>query len=277
MPLFRTADKTQAGYFIRQVLQSEGKNINNSFWQNISIKNNNGLQLSALLRDSGSSNIIIVCHGFTGSKEGGGRALEMGDVLADRHFSTLLFDFAGCGKSEGSWHDISLTRQTEDLQSAVGWCREQGYAEIILTGRSFGGSTAINYAANDRSIKGICTWAAVARLTELFNKFAGGKITGTADDLVPISGEDGTVYLKKGFFYDLNKHDLLSSAGSISPRKLLIIHGSADQSVPVEDARLLYQAAAEPKQLEVIAGADHRFSNHIEAVWKAFFDWLANL
>ncbi len=198
----------------------------------------------------------------------------MGEALAERGISTLLFDFAGCGESEGVFENISLSGQTEDLASVVAWCRREGWDNIILTGRSFGGSTAINCAARDIKVKAVCTWAAVARPGALFNKFAGGKVSGPHDEKVAIAGEEGTLYLKKYFFYDLDKHDLLSGAASISPRPLLIIHGSADESVPLEDARLLYGASGKPKQLEVIDGADHRFSNHIDQVWETFFNWL---
>ncbi len=198
----------------------------------------------------------------------------MGEALFKRGVSALLFDFAGCGGSDGNWYDISLTAQTDDLSAVVEWCRFRGYSRLTLNGRSFGGSTVINYAARDEKIDSVCTWAAPARLNDLFAKFAGGKITGSKDDLVPISGEEGTVYLKKNFFYDLNKHNLLEKISFFKSCRLLIIHGSDDQSVPVEDARLLYRAAAAPKNLKIIEGPDHCFTNHIDQVWETFFEWL---
>ena len=36
------------------------------------------------------------------------------------------------------------------------------------------------------------------------------------------------------------------------------IHGEADETVPVEHARHLWKRAADPKRLEILAGADHR-------------------
>ncbi len=201
----------------------------------------------------------------------------MGEALAERDFSTLLFDFAGCGESEGAWKDISLGRHTEDLESVVAWCRLRGYTKLILTGRSFGGSTVLNYASRDSKISAVCTWAAAARLNELFNGFSGYQVTGPPDELVNITGDEGTIHLKKNFFYDLQQHDLLENAASLNHCRLLIIHGSADESVPVEDAHLLFRAASEPKELAIIEGADHRFSNHIEQVWETFFNWLESI
>jgi len=97
------------------------------------------------------------------------------------------------------------------------------------------------------------------------------------DELITIAGEDGEVFLKRAFFQDLLKHDLFEYASAISPRSLLIIHGSADDSVPYEDADLIYRATLEPKELIILEGANHRFSDHTGQVWEAFFTWLDRL
>ena len=247
--------------------------------------NNNNQLLAALLRspDSAGFNserkdkkypLLIVCHGFTGSKEGGGRAIEMGDELARFGVSTLLFDFAGCGESEGSWTDLTLTGQIDDLEAVVSWSRIKGFRSIVLTGRSFGGSTVLGYAARDREIGAFCTWAAVARPDLLFGRFLPGNFDGPAEEVLAIKGEEGVLKLKRRFFQDLRKHDLLSCASLITPRPLLIIHGTRDESVPFEEALLIYESAGKPKKLALIKKADHRFSNHIDEVWRIFFEWL---
>ncbi len=200
----------------------------------------------------------------------------MAERLADCGFSTLLFDFAGCGESEGRWENISLSGQIADLRTVSKWCRREGFEKVILNGRSFGGTTALCYAPQDKNVDAVCTWAAVARPKELFEKRAGPKnsLEGNPDQLITLEGEEGAVSLKRRFFHDLNKHDPLRSAAALAPRRLLIIHGSGDQSVPLEDARLLYNRAKEPKKLVIIENADHRFSEHLDQVWNTFFSWL---
>jgi uncharacterized protein len=265
-----------------------GADIMNRDWQALQIRNRQNLKLAALLKtakhpeeqnDAGSqkSALIIVCHGFTGSKEGSGQAVAMGNELALLGFSTLLFDFAGCGESEGNWEDLTLTGQIDDLGSVVEWSRLQGYKQIILTGRSFGGSTIIGYAARDKDINAVCTWAAVARPDKLFSHFIKGRESGAADELLTIESDEAPLKLRRAFFNDLNRHDLPGCAATIAPRKLLVIHGSADQSVPCADAELIYQSALEPKEMVIIDGADHRFSSHTNQVWALFFDWLKRL
>lgn len=254
-------------------------------WKKLKIAGRKGLLLSALLyesekgRDTPGDNrgLVIVCHGFTGTKEGGGRALEMGEALGQFGFSTLLVDFAGCGNSEGAFEDLTLTGQVEDLEAVVACCRREGYRKIILNGRSFGGTTAICYAARDKDIDGVCTWAAVARPGELFQHRAKNTFTREGVELINLESEEGSVTLKKDFLEDLNQHDIPGSAGMLTPCSLMIIHGSADQSVPVEDAELLYSRAGKPKSLVVIKGADHRFSEHTGETWQIFFEWLTTI
>lgn len=268
----------------------------NTGWRKLFIHNRRGQRLAVLLCEAAPGSggrdrlaiaaeealshppLVIACHGFTGSKEGGGRALDMGAALARRGFSTVLFDFAGCGESEGQWEEITLSRHLEDLADVVRWCRKRGFKKIILNGRSFGGAAALCHTARDRRIAGLCTWAAPAGLIGLFGAFInGGTVTGPPEETVTLTGADGSARLRKAFFYDLPGHNIPACAARLSPRPLLVIHGGADETVPVADAASLYAAAGEPRQLAVIDGADHRFSNHISQVWAIFFRWLDQL
>ena len=49
----------------------------------------------------------------------------------------------------------------------------------------------------------------------------------------------------------------VAEVAAIAPRPLLIIHGSADRTIPVEHAYRLYAAAGTPKELWIGEGADH--------------------
>jgi uncharacterized protein len=259
-----------------------------SSWQALQIINEENLSLAALLKETKPPEniggapcrddaLVVVCHGFTGSKEGRGQAVAMGDELALLGFSTLLFDFAGCGESEGDGRDRTLSSQIEDLSAVVKWCRREGFGRIILAGRSFGASTILGYAATDKAIAAVCTWAAVARPDRLFLPIIKGQIEGPADELIIMEGQGQRLELKRAFFQDLVKHNLLDCAAAIAPRSLLVVHGSADESVSPKDAELIYNAAAEPKKIVIIEGADHRFSNHTDQVWEVFFDWLKTI
>jgi dipeptidyl aminopeptidase/acylaminoacyl peptidase len=59
----------------------------------------------------------------------------------------------------------------------------------------------------------------------------------------------------------------------IAPRPLLVVHGDADELVPVEHARKLYHKAKEPKELEIIPGARHKMRLE-QAAMDFVLDWL---
>lgn len=217
---------------------------------------------------------VVVCHGFTGSKEGRGKAVEMAEFLAKNGFPTLLFDFAGCGESGGRFEDISLSGHIGDLNSAVDFCLENGAGPVITMGRSFGGTTAICHAASDTRVAGVCAWAAPASLIELFTGLTDEDISGNESELVTLAGAEGIIHLKKSFFTDLSRYDATLCSSLISPRPIMVVHGTADDMVPPQEARLIYSSAGEPRELQYIEGADHQFSSHHRTTWDITLKWL---
>ncbi|MFQ5875399.1 MAG: prolyl oligopeptidase family serine peptidase, partial [Dehalococcoidia bacterium] len=59
-------------------------------------------------------------------------------------------------------------------------------------------------------------------------------------------------------------------------RPVLIIHGSEDQDVPVDNAYELYQHAREPKRLEIIQGGDHalRHPDNLSRILQLSLEWF---
>jgi len=238
-------------------------------WEKINFKNSTGLTLTGLLHSPGTAPgpVVIVCHGFVGSKEGGGMAMVMGEELGRRGFSVLLFDFSGIGESEGLFKETTLSDQIDDLKCAVDWCVAASLGPVFTTGRSFGGTTAICQAAGDLRVRGVCTWAAPARLKVLFSNYA-----------KPVDFEKaGTVYKSKKFFDDRDQYDVPAMASRLAPRPLLLIHGEKDEVVNPADARLIFESSGQPKELAYLPNADHRFVGHHQAVWDIYFTWLEKI
>jgi len=57
---------------------------------------------------------------------------------------------------------------------------------------------------------------------------------------------------------DIPRHDLRGVLAAT--RWLLAVHGQADEVVPVEQAHLAYHLAAQPKDILLLPGADHRLT-----------------
>lgn len=242
----------------------------------VGFKNRKGERLAGLLFPGTKADapVVIMCHGFTGSKEGQGKAVEMAKFLVKNGYASLLFDFAGCGESEGSFEYITLSGHVDDLTSAVDFCREKGLGPVVTLGRSFGGTTALCQAALDHRVQAVCTWAAPASPLELFLGFTDGDLPGDENAPVAMAGNDGIVYIRKSFFTDLSNYDVPRCASLISPRPLLVVQGTRDDVVPPGQATLIFNAAGDPREICLVEGADHQFSGHYSQVWKLFLDWL---
>lgn len=246
--------------------------------ERVYFNNKKGQRLAGLLFEAAKNDVpvVIACHGFTGSKEGRGSAVEMAVLLQEKGFSTLLFDFAGCGESQGRFEDLTLSGHIDDLTCAVDFCLEKGLGPAVTLGRSFGGTTAICQAASDTRVMGVCTWAAPASLLELFLGFTDQDLPGDEDSLVTLAGSEGVIYLKKSFFTDLSSYDVLSCASLVSPRPVLVVQGTRDEVVPPAEASAIFNSAGCPRDLFLVERADHQFSAHHREVWAIFLDWLEN-
>lgn len=246
-------------------------------WEKVTINNNTGHKLAALLHwEDGCRPLVIFCHGFTGSKEGKGRALEMAEELGNNGWSAMLFDFAGNGESQGSFADLTLTGQIADLAAVTDYCLRRGFHPLVTLGRSFGGATVICHAAGDGRIGGVCTWAAPADLFDLFLSFTDEDLPPEEDATVTLAGSEGILYLKKSFFTDISKYDLCSMANNVAPRPLLIMHGRRDETVPPAEAEKIFHCAGAPKELYWIDQGDHQFSGHHREAWDVVIKWLNN-
>jgi uncharacterized protein len=63
----------------------------------------------------------------------------------------------------------------------------------------------------------------------------------------------------------------------LSPRPLLLLHGTADRILPDSNSLELFELAGEPKQLMVFPGADHFFEGHEAKLRAKLFAWCCDL
>ncbi|KNZ68600.1 hydrolase [Thermincola ferriacetica] len=248
--------------------------------RNVSFLNSRGQRLAGVLHqpdDWLGGPTIVICHGFRGSKEGSGKAAVFSEEAVARGYRVLRFDFAGTGDSEGDFANITLTGYMDDLASAIDYLSRESKGPFIALGRSFGGTTAICRAALDKRIAGVCTWGSPHDLEKLFIEPLDtyyGPLGVDEDKVYHIETETDSYELKAGFFIDLKRYNVLKNVQSVAPRPVLIIHGSEDCTVPMEQGIKLFENARYPKELAIIAGADHRFTRNFRYVFDTTLKWL---
>jgi uncharacterized protein len=63
-------------------------------------------------------------------------------------------------------------------------------------------------------------------------------------------------------------------AGQLTPRPLLVVHGTADTRLPYACGVQIYHWAQEPKQLVLYEGAEHRLDECVEALEQLLTQWI---
>ena len=227
--------------------------------------------LTGVVHEPSVSNgkVLVMCHGFRGSKEGGGRAVYLAEQAAAKNFFVVRFDFTPTE---------CLTKQIQEIRSVVAYCRSKLSEQIILLGRSMGGSASLAFAADDENLIGLCLWSTPSDLQETFRLALGDsyqRLLGGEEIL--IEDEYGTLELAPYFVDDFNNYNLLTCIQRLSGLPLLVLHGSLDAIVPLDQAKKLFQQADKPKLMRVIEGADHQFSQHAMEATGIVIAWLETI
>lgn len=63
------------------------------------------------------------------------------------------------------------------------------------------------------------------------------------------------------------------AVADLSPKSLLLLHGTADEVSPDRCSRELYERAREPKELVLYPDDDHNLTRHAEAVLEKLCEW----
>jgi alpha/beta superfamily hydrolase len=217
---------------------------------------------------------LCICHGVPAN------AYNPADrgyaALAQRFchagFVTLIFNFRGAGRSEGNLDMLGWTR---DLQAALDFLydlEEIDRKRISLLGFSGGAAVSVYVTARDPRISLLLACACPAHFRFLTGEEAAIATIRHFQEIEVIRDKDFPPSLEE-WLRGFDEVSPMKWIDKVSPRPLLLVHGDADEVVPLEHAYRLYQKAKQPKELAIIAGAKHKLRLEEEAV-TTVLDWL---
>ena len=127
--------------------------------EEVRFRTSRGLKLSgAILAPSETlHDVVVFAHG-TGSSKSSPRNRGIAEQLLDKGIASFLFDFTGCGASDGLPHQSTQDQQFDDLTSALDFIMSQTFFQtrfVGVNGSSTGGTVTIRAAAEDERIAAI--------------------------------------------------------------------------------------------------------------------------
>lgn len=221
--------------------------------ESITFFSRDGLKLVGALFGGTNGATIILLHGFSRSKE---QMLPHAAFLNHAGFNVLLFDFRASGQSEGGFITFGQKEQY-DLEGAVKFLKNRSDIDsqrIGIFGFSMGGAVAVLKSAEIPEVKAIVLDSTFSRMKEVIQRnfreylphipfFPIGYLV-----LVCIRLRTGV------YFPHINP---VRAIGRLTPRPVLIIHGTRDEKIPTRHAEELMHSAKGDVSVWIIPGADH--------------------
>ncbi|XP_050124420.1 uncharacterized protein LOC126601715 isoform X2 [Malus sylvestris] len=241
------------------------------------VENNHGEKLVGILHETGSKELVVVCHGIHSSKE---RIpmVNIAAVLENDGISAFRFDFAGNGESEGFFQYGHYRREADDIRAVVQYFRGKDYVVTAVVGHSKGGNAVILYAAKYSDVH------AVVNISGRFDLERGmeGRL---GKDFQQRIKQDGFIDVKnrRGTFqYRVTEESLIerlttdmrAACQSINQNCwVLTVHGSNDKIVPFEDA-FEFDKIIPNHKVSIVEGADHEYTLHQNELASIVLDFI---
>lgn len=204
----------------------------------------------------GAPEIVIIGHGVTGNKDRP-FIVALAEGLSKAGIAAVRISFSGNGASGGSFGESTISKEVEDLGAVIDALRGR---EVCYVGHSMGGAVGVLRAAKDPRIKALVSLAGMVH-TKAFAQREFGMVK-------PGEGfmwDDPNCPLSQTYMEDMARiGSVLEKAGSIKVPWLLV-HGTEDDVVPIQDSHDIFAKASQPKELFELKGANHVFAGEYTA------------
>lgn len=209
----------------------------------------------------------LFAHCFTCSKDVAA-ATRISRALVGEGLGVLRFDFTGLGNSEGDFANENFSSNVEDLVAAAGIMRREYGAPSLLVGHSLGGAAVLAAAEQIPEVTAVSTIGAPAdpaHVTHLIQDDL-ETIRQQGHAQVRLAGRDFTI--TRQFLEDLETQATQQRLRRLG-RALLVFHAPADELVPIDEARKIFEAARHPKSFVSLDSADHLLTNRADSRYVA--------
>ena len=215
----------------------------------------------------------LFAHCFTCSKDVLA-ASRIAQALTGFGIAVLRFDFTGLGGSDGDFANTNFTSNVADLVSAADHLRQNHAAPTILIGHSLGGAAVIAAAEHIAETRAVATIGAPAGTEHLLHLLEASRDEIEENGEAEICLASRTFRIRQQLLDDIADQPQAARISGLDAA-LLVMHSPTDETVGIDNARLIFDAARHPKSFVSLDGADHlltraadaRFAASVLAAW----------
>ena len=227
--------------------------------------------------DQGSDKTVMIHGGFRGNWNNGIVTEEYNDFYK-AGYNLFFVDSRATGNSGGDYVTYGQYESDDVLYWINQEVRERPSQKILLYGGSMGAATMMSVLAKDIpvNVKGIiekCGFASIdEQLRFTYSQTVVPALPDAIKNQLDIIGdqehEDLFMGLLKQYYFDQEMHldtkAALPTIGMSDSLPKLIIHGTANDVVPVSNAQKLYELSGGYKDLLLVEGAGHGKAQEVD-------------
>lgn len=207
-----------------------------------------------------SKGLVVMFHGFTGHLNENGYLFKvLSDELAANGFSSIRFDFMGSGMSDGYFKDMTFRTELNDAINIIEYAKEiKKDQPLIVLGFSMGGAVA---GCMSSHFKNEIDKLILAAPAGCMAEHAMANFTRPTARWIDEKHIDmGGYLMSKDFADSFEGLDVMAGIEAYT-NPVLVIHGEADQSVPIEYGKK-YASIYKNARFHQIDGASHCYTKY---------------
>jgi putative redox protein len=177
-------------------------------------------------------------------------------ALNEDGIALFRFDFTGLGRSNGDFANTNFSSNVQDLLAAADYMRTELAAPKIMIGHSLGGTATLVAAPDVPEVTAVATIGAPMGSENVLKQFGGklGTIEEEGEAEVMLAGRPFRI--RKQFIEDARDQNVAGRIANLG-KALLVMHSPVDNTVAIDHARRIYEAAKHPKSFVSLDKADH--------------------
>ena len=209
---------------------------------------------------------VLVQHGWGGNAE---LMLPLAAPFARAGFNILLVDARNHGRSDGDGHS-SLPKFAEDIAASLDWLKRnhsERARHLILVGHSVGAAAVLLVASRREDIGAVISISAFAHPEWMMQRYL------SRWPLPRVAVHTVLRYVEWIIGQRFEAIAPLRTARQASC-PVLLVHGTADTTVPFSDAHAIASAAEGRIQVLEVADAEHDSADRIQAHFAPLLHFL---